>query len=178
MFIDGFIALVTAFPTASTATEYSAPGYARQAISFNRPMKGIARNSIAFSFGHGIAGAIVGRAIFSSPAGQEMLLAMPFFTPYSYGSQPDGGDAGALCLVFADLVNDATGAAGSLVYSAGTVLGACYNDPRDFIGMTPALTQAGASIPGGPQRAFAMGTMTAGTPLTIKRGVLSAQEMA
>ena len=177
MFIDGYLALATAFPTPGTITEYTGPNYHRQPISFGVPKSGITRNAVPFSFGFGL-GTIAGRAIFSSPTGSELLLALPFATPYAYGSQPDVWDAGAVGLLFSDLLNfDPTGAASSFLYAAGAVLGTCWNDPRDFIGYTPALSPAGVTLPA-PARKFATGAMVAGVPLSMKRGVLSSQAIA
>ncbi len=178
MFIDGYLALATAFPTPFTITEYSSATYRRQPVSFGRAMQGVTRNAAPVSFGFGIGGGIAGFGLFSSPSGSELLLAIPFFTPAGFGSSPAAYDVGAICLLFNDLVNEATGAASSYVYGPGAAIGSCWRDPQDFAGMSPALTPAGATIPGGPVRQFLMGTLSPGTPLTIKRGVLSASEMA
>ena len=171
MFIDAWLALGTVV-SGQTFTELSAPGYGRQPISFGPPRNGLARSTTPYSFLR--VPQLAGRALFTAKTGGTCLLTMPYPAVTSFGSLPEAGDAGEICLLFNDIVGDPSGATGTFNYVAGVVIGTCWQDPRDFSGMSPALNNAGQTIPGGPVKVFNTGLLTCAQNITISRGILQA----
>jgi hypothetical protein len=173
MFIDAWVGLVTAV-NGATFTEFARSDYGRQPISFGKAAYGVAKNSTPYQFTRGLP-PMAGLALFNAPTGGTCLFTYAFPAIVAYGSLGEGGDAGTLCFTFTDLLNDPTGGVGTFgPYSEGQAIGTGYEDPRDYAGMSPALSPSGATLPP-PFRTFNTGPLTAVTPLLISRGVLQLQ---
>lgn len=168
-FINGFLALCSAVGT-GTATEMTAPGYARQPISFASPKKGVSVSSRPYSFGTpGLGAAMAGRAIYDAPTGGNLIAVMPFASPrpVPQGGPTDAGDAGWLTLVFTALAAYPDGDAYSGTVAAGAVIGICYDEAA-------VISRNAVASPSGYQLQVNSAPLSAGVGLTITRGTLRA----
>lgn len=130
--------------TATTCTEPTAAGYARQPIIFNTPTFGKSVNSIPFSYASVTIGTIAGRALYDAPTGGNLLVVMPLASPLAVPSQGDRGDVGSLSLTVTALVGAFNGSFSQAAVASAAAVGT---------------TQDGSSA-------------TAATALTITRGQL------
>ncbi len=193
MFIDGFLALCSAVG-AGSATEITAPTYARQAISFTAPRFGISRNSTPWSFGNANGGPMAGRAIYDAPSGGNLLFILPHYAPRPPmgGGPTDAGDVGDIVLNFSGVpylpaLPEGTAFTGLL--AAGATVGSAW-DVREVIGVVNAMSLANAQS-GAPSGAsvipldFPRFQYVYASPLTVgpgqlavNRGVLQLQARA
>jgi len=166
MFVDGYLALCSAVG-AGAATEITAPGYARQPISFSTPRNGISVNAEPWSFGYSLPGPYAGRALYDAPTGGNLLLVLPFAEPrpQPQGGPCDAGDVGSIRVSFAALAGFQNGAAFKGTVAAGALAGTCWDD-ADVIG--PVVQGGGYAV---QQRTS---PLSAGVALTINRGILEA----
>jgi hypothetical protein len=102
-FVDGFLADCSAV-TATTCTELTGTGYARQPIFFNSPTKGIASLGTPYYFPASVGGTIAGRAVYDAPTGGNLLFIMPLATPFVIPSNGDTGDVGSIKVTFTAFV--------------------------------------------------------------------------
>ncbi len=143
--IDGWLGQCAAV-TALTCTEPTAPGYARQPVSFATLGKGLTVNATPFTFGQAPLPVVAGRAIFDAPTGGHVLVVLPLAAPYTVPANGDQADVGGLRFTFAALATYTAAEAFTGSFASGAVLGA---------------------TPDGS-------TVTAGTNETMTRGVLAA----
>lgn len=178
MFIEGYLALCSAVQT-GTATELSGvTGYARQSIAFGEPVDGVTFSTVPYTFGMGVRWinngqqlfpTPAGRAIYDAPTGGNLLLVLPFATPYARGRLPwDAGDVGHLRLFFTALQGTHRGEAYTGRIAAGAMAGLC-SDIYDVV-TTADLSQ----VQGQSRPLINAGAMTAGVGLSVNRGVLQA----
>jgi hypothetical protein len=130
--------------TATTCTESTATGYARQPIILSTPMFGKSVNSIPFSFAQTVLGTIAGRALFDAPTAGNLLVVMPLANPLTIAPPGDRADVGALSLTVTALAAVFNGSFSQAAVASGAAVGT---------------TQDGSSA-------------TAATALTITRGQL------
>ena len=166
MFINGFLAV--GVPTGLGAfTEFSGPGYARQPISFGEAVDGVSYNSCAYTFCMTVRG-FSGRAIYDAPSGGNLLLVMPFPTPFAQGRLPwDAADAGTIRLVFTALQPYHQGAAYSGSFPPATVIGSA-NDNYDIVNAIGPTPLAGLPIP-----TINTAPLSTGVGVTLTRGILA-----
>ena len=140
----GWLADCTAV-TATTCTELTATGYARQPVVFNVPAFGKSVNTAPYSFAQTVTGTIAGRALYDAATGGNLDVVMPLATPLAIVSPPgDRGDVAALSLTVTALAGAPNGSFSQAAVASGAAVGT---------------TQDGS-------------TATAGSALTITRGQL------
>ena len=101
-FIDGYIGDCSA-NTATTCTELTATGYARQPVYFTPPVKGVVPLGYRFGFPPGVGGSITARAIYDAPTGGNLLMVLPLAAAYTIPSSGDAVDVGGIKLTFTAL---------------------------------------------------------------------------
>ena len=172
-FVDGFLGLATAI-SGGSVTEASGAGYQRQQIAFSIPKAGMSGSSKPYTFGpafgSGVSGQLVGRAVYDSPSGGNLLLIMPFPStrPLPASGPLDMGDDGFLSLTFTAMQSFPDGSAYSGSWTAGSAIGTCY-DRAGVLGPS-GMVQGGGYVPA----SIASTTLTCGANLVIVRGVLQA----
>ena len=176
-FVSGFLALCSSVG-AGTATEISAAGYARQGIGFSMPRNGVCVNGNSFDFGAVEPSAnIAGRGVYDAPTGGNLLLVLPHAAPrLPQGGSVDRGEAGYITLILNALASYPSGDAFSGTFSAGGLLGMCY-DGDEIVGWSSTAPNAVSGVTvlprGGQFLAVKASALSAGAALTVTRGLLA-----
>jgi hypothetical protein len=136
---DGYLADCSAI-TATSCTELSSAGYARQPISFGDAVKGVSRNTVPYSFGSTGSGSIVGRALFDAPTGGNLVAVIPLATAIT-APPVDQADSGTITLNVAALAAYQVGRSYSGTIAAGATIGTSGDGSTVTAGIKDAIRQ-------------------------------------
>ena len=163
-FFAGYMGLLTAFAAdeSSPTTEFSGPGYARQAVRFAKTRHGISKLATPYTFGDLAVGAAIGRALYAGPTFTVPTLILLFGNgPRGFPSNAptDAGDVGSITLFVSGMAAYADGAAfmGNLNNGAGgfQAIGTVYDSTDELMAPWSNTPGPGHVI----QRAIATGAL-------------------
>ena len=161
--------------TATSCTEVTTAGYARQAVSMSGLSGGVVVNTNSITFpqvGTGNA-VLAGRAVYDAPTGGNLVLVLPVATAYSVPTIGDRLDTGAVKFTIAGYTGTVSADVISAAWQAGTAIGTTTDGSSVTVGVNVAAARGVASAYLGASDAlYSVGaTQTTGFAVTIPTGV-------